>query len=508
MAELETMENEFVNDSYKFISLDDLMVYEDNPRNIHAVNQRDEIHKMIKESNPDTNYKQLANLVESIIIYGQSPLDNIGVILDEELGKYVTVEGNRRVTALKLFTNPTLADEFPKVKKSFMELRKKYEVSSPPKTLRCVVFPSFDDAKYWIDLKHTGQNNGAGVRDWKRIQKERFGVKSLGQIPSPAFSLFEYINSNEYFDYQLSDQIEQINNTTTLERIISDPESRRRLFLEKKNDTFFSFNEEKTAQLMSLLIDDLANSKLPVSKVYDKNKRDEYIDQLYQRAGIESIPSSQQESLKEPDPSSLKLGDDYDENSDEFGDEKKSSVHGHDDVPVENQPAYSGDQPKNRGYNPENRKKLKTRADRKPPINHPKPAELYDELIKLDCRRNSVVVGICLRSYIEYTCKTFLTVICSKGPGKNEKISAMLNRSLETLRSRTVDPIVRKQIDGVIFDASGENSEIAILNSYVHHEGHIPLLSDLFTIWDNLSPVIFALWNEISEKEKKKKSKH
>lgn len=505
MSAKEITDDDVQMSQYKFITLDNLIVYEDNPRNIQAKHQVDEINKMIRESNPDTNYKQLANLAESIINFGQSPLDNIGVIIDKESGKFITVEGNRRVTALKLFVNPELAEEFPKVRKAFNEIRNKYGLDSLPKGLRCVVFPSFDDAKYWIDLKHTGQNDGVGVRDWKRTQKERFSVNFQGKSPSPAFLLFNYLESNEYFDTKSREQINLINNTTTLERIINDPESRRKLFLEKNDDAFISFNEENAAKLFTLIINDLADGKLPVSKVYDRSKRDEYISHLYKKIGIDEIIYPQDESTKGNTLSPTSSYDGYHWASDDEPGETEE-YQSDEDIQEDNDglSATRGGRPTNRGYNPDNRKKLRIKNDLKHPINHPKPAKLYSELISLDCRKDPVVAGICLRSYVEFTCKIFLTIICKKHPPKTERISTMLEKCIQTLKSRTTDQNIIRQIEAISFNPNGENSEIDQLNSYVHHENHTPLPRDLFTIWDNLSPILCALWNEISEKEKRK----
>ena len=65
--------------------INDIIVYEDNPRNIKAINQIDEINKMI-ESHSDKG--ELARLAESLLSDGQSPLDNIGVVYSEENQKF------------------------------------------------------------------------------------------------------------------------------------------------------------------------------------------------------------------------------------------------------------------------------------------------------------------------------------------------------------------------------------------------------------------------------------
>ncbi len=73
------------NYEYKDLMINDIIVYEDNPRNIKAINQIDEINKMI-ESHSDKG--ELARLAESLLSDGQSPLDNIGVVYSEENQKF------------------------------------------------------------------------------------------------------------------------------------------------------------------------------------------------------------------------------------------------------------------------------------------------------------------------------------------------------------------------------------------------------------------------------------
>ncbi|WP_433344766.1 hypothetical protein [Micromonospora sp. CA-111912] len=80
--------------------------------------------------------------------------------------KYLVLEGNRRFAALKLMSDPVLADDEAH-QKSF---RRAAALGIPPKTVFTLVASSREEADYWIVLRHTGENNGRGVKRWSAGQ--------------------------------------------------------------------------------------------------------------------------------------------------------------------------------------------------------------------------------------------------------------------------------------------------------------------------------------------------
>src|SRR3546814_14040276 len=68
----------------------------------------------------------LANLAEDIFEIGLSPAESLIVIKHPELKhKYTSIEGNRRITALRLLQTPALAAG-TSLQQKFIELSKKY----------------------------------------------------------------------------------------------------------------------------------------------------------------------------------------------------------------------------------------------------------------------------------------------------------------------------------------------------------------------------------------------
>ena len=95
--------------------------------------------------------------------------------------KFKVLEGNRRITVLKLLKNNKLIPEEHKpLLNRFKKLSSDYE-KNPIKNVPCVVFPNADEANKWIGLKHTGENDGIGTVTWDAQQKAKFEKKVKGK---------------------------------------------------------------------------------------------------------------------------------------------------------------------------------------------------------------------------------------------------------------------------------------------------------------------------------------
>ena len=88
------------------IKLTSLFVNTENYRFEPLSSQKEAIDKMIEDQGD-----KLYSLVDDIVTNGLSPVDLIIVTPNEDSNKYVVLEGNRRITSLKLLNNPTLIDD-------------------------------------------------------------------------------------------------------------------------------------------------------------------------------------------------------------------------------------------------------------------------------------------------------------------------------------------------------------------------------------------------------------
>lgn len=104
------------------IKLTSLFVNTENYRFEPLSSQKEAIDKMIEDQGD-----KLYSLVDDIVTNGLSPVDLIIVTPNEDSNKYVVLEGNRRITSLKLLNNPTLIDDkYSPLRKKFQKLQKMY----------------------------------------------------------------------------------------------------------------------------------------------------------------------------------------------------------------------------------------------------------------------------------------------------------------------------------------------------------------------------------------------
>ena len=193
------------------ILISDLSVSSFNPRFDPVQDQDQAIQLMLNQES-----EGIKKLAEDIVKHGINPTKRLAVC--SENGKFIALEGNRRIVALKLLNNPSISQD-KKLRTFFAGLRKKYRA---PQKVMCVVFKNHDAAKHWIELEHTGRNEGAGVDPWDPIQKDRF----LG-IPSKRVQILDYVG-----DKIDSSKVDK----SSLDRLISTPLIRKTIGILFQND--------------------------------------------------------------------------------------------------------------------------------------------------------------------------------------------------------------------------------------------------------------------------------
>ena len=144
------------------ISLGDLKLDPQNPR----------IPKSVRDSNPSEvdliNYMLLdASLIELMLAIGQNgyfPGEQLLVVKDNKDGKYKVVEGNRRLSAVKLLSNPDLAE----VQKTRIQ-KVLDETTERPSEIPCLVFDDEQDIHKYLGFKHI-----TGIKEWRLLEKSRY----------------------------------------------------------------------------------------------------------------------------------------------------------------------------------------------------------------------------------------------------------------------------------------------------------------------------------------------
>lgn len=178
---------------YVELSVDDLLLDQDNPRFGSASSQSEALQRLI-----DPNPSHFRKMMQSIKDNGLDPGDSLYVIAGDTDDDYVVLEGNRRLSALKVLTRPDLLDGTnvgESLKKSLVALaagfdRKKIE------PIRCVLFEKRGDANDWIHRRHTGVADGEGRKDWGPLEQQRFeGDRST-------LDVIEFVGRNGNYTYE------------------------------------------------------------------------------------------------------------------------------------------------------------------------------------------------------------------------------------------------------------------------------------------------------------------
>ena len=153
------------------LSIDDLLLDLQNPR-LGSTSSQSETLGGIVRLNPG----HFRNLMGSIRDDGLDPGDSLYVIPSEHEQDFVVLEGNRRLSALKVLSNPDLlaGTDLPDALIKPLAREATGFDRSMVEPIRCVRFDDREQANDWIRRRHTGVAGGEGRITWKPLDIQRF----------------------------------------------------------------------------------------------------------------------------------------------------------------------------------------------------------------------------------------------------------------------------------------------------------------------------------------------
>ncbi|NOS77620.1 MAG: hypothetical protein HOP35_06710 [Nitrospira sp.] len=251
-------------------SIDQLLLDSENPRNESAASQRDALQKVL-----DDQEEKLFVLAEDIVEAGLSPMDRMLVLREKkDSEKFIVLEGNRRLAALKILSNPTVLTSLhvkPSLQKRFEVLSKRF-VRKEIEPIACFEVVDREEGNRWILLRHTGENEGRGVVGWSGLAASRF------RGGDPALQALEFVrNYGNLSDNQKHLLIHSFP-ITTLERLLSTREVRKLIGVEivdKKLSTELPADE--IIKPLKRMVLDLVEKKFNVTKLKNKAAQTEYV---------------------------------------------------------------------------------------------------------------------------------------------------------------------------------------------------------------------------------------
>ncbi|QHE60396.1 hypothetical protein FHE72_04575 [Rossellomorea vietnamensis] len=243
----------------KVINVKDILVNLNNPRFEEQPDEESEIIKILST-------KKIFQLMQDISKHGLDPSDLPNLIYNSELKKYIVMEGNRRITAIKVLNDiknvPSSIEKREKIINQVQKITKENSFE-PIKSITCIVYKESDPTlKHFIELKHTGERKGAGRVQWDTESKARFDGSG---------------NFREYlveFLKQVHPKIESNFGLTTIERIIADPDMRVAIgiILDRKKPEI-KFVDNFSFQKLYYILDKLLSKEFNVNDFYHKEDR-------------------------------------------------------------------------------------------------------------------------------------------------------------------------------------------------------------------------------------------
>jgi len=250
-----------------------LLVDVENPRLPQPnVGQRDAQRAIARDQQ-----RKLLALAKDIVQYGLNPAEfPIVMPLRDDLKRFVVLEGNRRLIALKALENPEwlvgAADHV--VVAAMRKLSSAYQ-QAPIESIQCLSVKTREEAQHWIELRHTGENEGAGIVKWGSDEAARFRSRTVGlEVHSQALDFLEKRGD-------LKPEQRRKVPAASFRRLIGTPEVRAKLGIEVVNGELrLLASRDKVANALLHVATDLASGTTKTRDIYTRSKRIAYGNKL------------------------------------------------------------------------------------------------------------------------------------------------------------------------------------------------------------------------------------
>lgn len=506
--------------SYEKIKIKNFLINSENYRYEPVENQDEALLTMVDEQD-----KKLLVLIEDIIINGLNPADL--PIVKPFKNKYLVLEGNRRITALKLIATPEIIKElnYNFYKKLVKKLKQYDNIGFNEDTeIRCVSFLREEDCLKWIELKHTGLNGGKGTDSWDTISKERFKDTNMGNI-TLASQLINYIISNPFIKTDLKEQLPKLP-STNLTRLISDPHVRDNFgFKLESKKLYKQYPDNEISKPLSKVLYDLINNVIKVADIYSKVNRIQYLTTFKP----ENLPDEKQKldidepidndriksdvkyntMIKDTNSTSVKTIDNIKNNDSITPVTTTLTRQAHDASKVLNTQSTINNSNDSKNLTPKSTKRSnKNSFDRacmipskfNIKIGNKRINDIYKELkiLKLDNFANAA--SVLFRVFIELSVDEFIEVYSIKIHDRDPlrvKVEKVLNHLKD---KKLITDELAKPIN-VSISSTNNILSINTFNAYVHNKYMIPSKRELITSWDNVEGFINIMWNTINSKK-------
>lgn len=460
--------------NFETFKLSELRLDEKNYRTGVVATQRDAILAIIT----DQKHK-LVNLAKNILDEGGvSPGEPIWVTRAQSGGGYVVIEGNRRVTALKLLENPDLADG-TLIEKEFRSLSQQF-AQKPVRELTACVFPTYESAETWRRKRHLATESGVGLERWSVLAKGR-ADRDHGVGARRSLAVFEYLADGSSEWSAIADALDT--RWTTVERVLNAGAMKTVLGISIDPKTgvvgFENGNDGDGRKLLRSILGTMATSTFKFAEVEKQSDRESFLTR-FAAMSVKTVASPATPTKGRPSAGGA--------------------------APTATTPAPSagttGRKPK---MDTTTRKTLAPKSGARTfQVNGVRLNPMYAECRKLPVEGNENAAALLLRVFIELSTEAFLTEKSVQIPSKFHKagktrwddigipLAVKIQSTIDTL-----DPTMKAkefQAARVALDLQSHSiNSINTLHGYFHNRDLTPQGSNVMKAWDAWEPYLTAL---------------
>jgi len=436
----------------KSIRIADLLIDEMNPRiTTPNAGQREALRSIAQEQG-----SKLAALAQDIVDNGLSPIDLTLVMpKDGDRNRYIVLEGNRRLSALRALESPDLLDGAlpPAVLKKVRTLSKAY-LKDPLDEIDCVVVPDRETSQHWIELRHTGQNDGAGTVPWGSHESSRYRAR-LGKI-EPHRELLDRLENDGHIS---ADDLATLK-TTNFKRLVESPVVRDKLGIDIRNKRVLLRTDwASAAKALAWVVHNLNNSGISVGEIYTAKQREKYARKIPANVAVKNL---------RPAAEAVPLAD----------------AGGAPGKPAE----------RARGKRPVAKRKALIPRDATLTITDTRIQAIEGELRSIDLEAFPNAVSVLFRVFLELSVDHYMTREKIPKP-QDPKLRGKLNLVTQSLVTKgKLTPAQAKPIRAAAQANTFVAASLSTMNEYVHNAAMSPSPTDLRASWDTFQAFVTALW--------------